>query len=416
MLVFKFGGASVKNADAIRRIPEILKSYSEKLVVVVSAMDKTTNNMELLVEHFMNESLELKDQFDKIKNFHLNITNDLFKPQEKSHKIINELIDLLELRIKVKPSENYDFEYDQIVPFGELLSTTIINEYLNKIGIESAWLDIRNLFVTNSKHRDATVNFKLSQEKLNDIEQIQNSNIVITQGFIGSTVKGDTSTLGREGSDYTGAVLAYLFNAKSLTVWKDVEGILTADPQWKSNTIKLETISYKEAIELAFFGAKVIHPKTIKPLQNKKIPLYVKSFLNPELEGTIINDSEVIFPLTPVYIRKEKQVLVSIIPKDFSFIAEENMSEIFSVLAEENLKVNLMQNSAVSFSVCMDYIKPRFQNLITQLSKNFNIRYNLNLELITIRHYNDEAIAEMIDNRNVILEQRSRNTIQFVLD
>jgi aspartate kinase len=415
MLVFKFGGASVKDAIEIRKIPAILNRYNEKLFIVISAMGKTTNKLEILIEMYFNRNSNVLNQFQEIKEFHFNIVKDLFPDDDVVEDKVIRIFDALENKLKSEPTNDYDFEYDQIVHFGEMLSTTIISLYLNKVGKKNEWIDIRNVFCTNSKYRDATVNFMESSKRLSKID-ISKSDVYITQGFIGSNKDGITTTLGREGSDYSGAILAYLLNADNLTVWKDVEGILTADPQWRENTIKLDTISYKEAIELAFYGAKVIHPKTIKPLQNKNIPLYVKSFLNPEEEGTVISDSELISPMESVFIRKENQVLLSIIPKDFSFVAEDNMSSIFSILAEFNIKVNLMLNSAVSFSLCLDYNKTKFESILMKLQKEFNVRYNLNLELITIRHYTKDAINEIINNRKILLEQRSRNTIQFILD
>lgn len=416
MLVFKFGGASIRNAKSIRAIPGILKKFPGKMAIVISAIDKTTNKLEVLTDLYMNKSTKLSDYFEKIKQFHLQIAIELFNNNNEKVVFIEKILDQLETKLRVVPTNNYDYEYDQLVPFGEMLSTTIISVYLNEVGIPNKWLDIREIFVTSSKHRDATVDFKLSKEKINKQKEIFDYNLVITQGFIGATESGISTTLGREGSDYTGAVLAYLLEAESLTVWKDVEGIMNADPQWRNKTIRLEEVSYKEAIELAFFGAKVIHPKTIKPLQNKNIPLYVKSFLNPEMQGTIIGLSELITPLHPVFIRKQNQVLLSIIPRDFSFVAEDNLKQIFSILTDTNVKVNLMQNAAVSFSLCLDYEKAKFEKAIVQLNKDFNFRYNTNLELITIRHYDQYAINEVVEDRNILLEQRTRNTVQFVLD
>ena len=416
MLVFKFGGASVKNAEAIKKIPEILQKYNERLCIVISAMDKTTNKLEILVDQYVNQKNGTNEHFNIIKAFHFDIATKLFGEDIEAIETVESFFKQLYNKLNTKPSNNYDFEYDQIVPYGELLSTIIISLYLNKVGFKNKWVDAREIFITNHKHRDATVNFDLSLKKIVEKEILFQNNVTVTQGFIGSYNNEISTTLGREGSDYSGAVLAYLLNADSLIVWKDVDGILTADPQWRKDTLKLNTISYKEAIELAFFGAKVIHPKTIKPLQNKNIPLYVKSFLNPDGNGTLISDSESISPLNPVFIRKENQVLLSIIPKDFSFVAEDNLSEIFSVLAENGIKVNLMQNSAVSFSLCFDYDQKKFEAVLLKLKQDFNIRYNLNLELITIRHYNNEAVQEIVDKRRIILEQRSRNTIQFILD
>lgn len=415
MQVFKFGGASVKDAEAVKRIPQILEEFNDNLCIVISAIDKTTNNLERLLDLYYNGSDELISHFSAIKKFHFKIIEGLFVKGHTIYNDVEEVFKKLEEKITSVFSGNYDFEYDQIVPFGEILSTYIINEYLRSVNISSEWFDIREVLITNNKHRDATVNFSMSEKLIKGKIQFNRSKVFVTQGFIGATKDGVSTTLGREGSDYTASVLAYILNAKKVIVWKDVDGIMTADPKWRSRVEVLPELSYKEAIELAFYGAKVIHPKTIKPLQNKNIPLFVKSFLNPKGKGTKIWNDVSIYIKHPIYIQKDNQVLLSISPKDFSFIAEDNLSTIFSVISSSSIKCNLMQNSAVSFSMCIDYNQDKFNLAYNELKRKFNVLYNPNVELITIRHYNDNAVAEIIKNRNVLLEQRSRNTIQFVL-
>lgn len=420
MLIFKFGGASVKDANAIKNVASILSLFtSQKKIVVISAMGKTTNLLEKIVLALKNKNY---NHFDVLRetcyNFHLSILDDLFP--EKHFKVYQQLDELFE-KIDAKKngffSENFAFEYDQIVSLGEVLSTFIVDAYLREQNEKSLWLDARNVIRTDNNYRDANVDWNKTEELIsNQINPLfLHSDTVITQGFIGHTTEGFTTTLGREGSDYTAGIFAYCLNAESVTIWKDVPGMLNADPKWFDDTIKLDKISFKEAIELAYYGASVIHPKTIKPLQNKNIPLYVKSFVDPKASGTIIQESTAFDHLVPSFIFKMKQVLFSITPKDFSFIVEENLSRIFESLSKIGAKINLMQNSALSFSFALDQEKIDIQEVLELFKNEYQIRYNENLELVTIRHYNQATIDRVCENKDSILEQKTRQTIRILM-
>lgn len=422
MRVFKFGGASVNSADAVKNVLKILtKQKDDKLLVVFSAMGKTTNAFEKLTNSYFFNSNDLNLNLEQIIQYHICIINDLFS--DKHHIIFNkfdEIINEIKQILTNAPSTNYDFEYDKIVPYGEIISSMIISDYLNNSGIRNILLDARKLIITNDTFREGKVNWELTKKNITEnalpLLTKDDSQIIITQGFIGSTNNFENTTLGREGSDYSAAIFAYFINAKDLTIWKDVPGLLNADPKFFNNTKILEKISYREAIELAYYGATIIHPKTIKPLQNKKIPLFVKSFLNPENKGTVISDTELTDGLIPSFIFKQNQILLSISPKDFSFIAEESLSEIFNITSANRIKINMMQNSAISFSICIDGNNRNFESFIAQLQQNYKIRYNVNLDLITIRHYKQETIDMICSNRKILLEQRSRLTAQFVVE
>lgn len=415
MQVFKFGGASVKNAEAVKNVAHILSLYKqEKILVVVSAMGKTTNKLEKVVEAYVNKQDEIKSHIEAIKSFHADIVKNLF---EEPNSILNEdlskIFNYLEKRVTVPPSENYDLNYDQIVPVGELLSTKIIAAFLNRESEFCQWIDARKLVLTDSRFRKANIDWELTEMAIKAMDWEQN--IMVTQGFIGGTKGNFMTTLGREGSDFTAAIFANSLNAQSVTIWKDVPGVLNADPKYFNNTEKLEEISYKEAIELAYYGASVIHPKTIKPLQNKKIPLYVKSFLNPEESGTVINENYEKDGLIPCYIFKTNQVLVSFSTKDFSFISEQHISEIFETLYSLGLEVNTMQNSAINFSINTSFEKSKLQDLMKTLEEKYVIKYNDGLDLLTIRHYTDDVIKALTKNRKILLEQRSRNTVRVLM-
>lgn len=422
MKVFKFGGASVNSSSAVKNIAKILSQYkNENILTVISAMGKTTNALENLALEFFNKSHKKDDIFEEVKNYHLLIVNELF--EDKSHLIFNhisEVFNQLYKKIITSPTDNFDFEYDQIVSYGEIISTKIISNYLSYINISNKWLDAREIIRTDLTYREGKVDwiFTGSCIKQNVLPYFLKStnNLIITQGFIGGGRGNHTVTLGREGSDYSAAIFAFGLNANEMTIWKDVPGLLNADPKFFKDTHKLDAISYREAIELAYYGATIIHPKTIKPLQNKNIPLYVKSFMNPEQEGTIISNIEKTEDIIPSFIFKQKQALVSISPKDFSFIAEENLSEIFNIITNNQIKINLMQNSAISFSICMDADNRHFDNLITDLQQKFKVKYNKNLDLITIRHYNQSIIDKIVSNRRVLLEQKSRVTAQIIVE
>ncbi len=426
MKVFKFGGASVKDAEAVKNVATILKRYPhENIVVVVSAMGKVTNALERLTnaffysgEHKISEPENTVLVLEEIKKFHFDIIEELFP--DKNHPLYNEINNVfveLDWAIEEKPVHSYDHEYDQIVSIGEIISTKIISAYLNHTGIKSKWLDIRDYIQTDNTYREGKVDWELTQSLIDKNltpALSKGEGVVVTQGFIGGTSENFTTTLGREGSDYTAAILAFTTNAESVTIWKDVPGVLNADPKWFAETKKIEQLSYQDAIELAYYGATIIHPKTIKPLQNKKIPLYVKSFLNPKETGTIINEDQSQLPL-PCFIFKVNQVLLSISPKDFSFIVEENFSAIYKLFAEKQVKINMMQNSAISFSVCIDKNFHKLPDLIKTLQKEYRVLYNENLELITIRYYDQTTIDRVTLDKKVLLEVKSRYTVQMVV-
>lgn len=413
MKVFKFGGASVKDADSVRNVVSVLKRFpNEQLIVVVSAMGKTTNALEKLTTVFFNRK-DYYSVFNEIKQYHFSILEKLFT--NSSHPIfteVNQIFFLLEKKIINHPLFSYDKEYDQIVSLGEIISTKIVSAYLNEAGIKNTWLDVRSIIHTDNSWREGKVNWLLTEEAGKKI--INGDRIFVTQGFIGKTADNFTTTLGREGSDYTAAILAYCINAESVTIWKDVPGVMNADPKWFDETKLIEQMNYQDAIELSYYGATIIHPKTIKPLQNKKIPLYVKSFLQPDEKGTVIND--LLSPLpVPCFIFKINQILISISPKDFSFIVEENLSGIFKTFSDYNVKINVMQNSAISFSVCVDNDDKKIPFLIAKLQENFRVLYNDDMELITIRYYDQSTIDRVCIGKKILMEHKSRYTVQLVV-
>ena len=421
MKVFKFGGASVKNAEAVKNVGEILKRYpNQQIMVVVSAMGKTTNALEELTRLYHERNKGWKEVLENIRRFHFEIVAGLFQNTSLVNQELGAWFDALEKLLEKRPSKNYDYEYGRIVTFGELFSTCIVNCYLNDNQVPSHWFDARKVIRTNASYRDGKVDWKLTEsmikeEVLPHFQDTANEKIGLTQGFISSTTKNRTTTLGREGSDYTAALFAYFLDAEEVIIWKDVPGLLNADPKFFPEARKLDSISYRDAIELAYYGASIIHPKTIKPLQNKEIPLRIKSFIAPGDEGSVICSNIQSETRIPCYLFKTNQLLISISPKDFSFIAEENLYAIFGIFARYHVKINLMQNSAISFSVCTDNDPKNAQAAIKSLQRKFNVRYNQNLELITIRNYNQETIAKVVHGRKIILEQKSRLTAQIIV-
>ncbi|WP_248724361.1 aspartate kinase [Seonamhaeicola sp. ML3] len=414
MQIFKFGGASVKDADGVRNLALVLKKVGyTKGVVIVSAMAKTTNALERVVFNYFDNKSELQSSIQEVFKFHNDILFDLF--EKENHQVFNKiklLFEEIRTFIKVNKSPNYDFVYDQIVSYGELLSTTIIFEYLNHQGIHNNWVDIRALIKTDSYYRKANVNWDATRKAI--VSSIDNSVLNVTQGFIASDSNNFTTTLGREGSDYTAAILAYCLNAQSVTVWKDVPGVLNADPRYFENTQLLKKISYQEAIELAFYGASVIHPKTLQPLQRKEIPLYVKSFLNPDQSGTRIGKGLPLEPAVPCFMLKQNQVLIAIASLDFSYIVEDNIRDIFNLLDTHKMKVDMIQNSAISFSVCIDNIYNNLEKLLQQLRAKFSVTYYENVSLYTIRHYTQSAIDNIEKDKQVLLKQLTEQTVQIV--
>jgi len=416
MKVFKFGGASVKDATSVRSIPGILDRYADdNLVIIVSAIGKTTNALETLVQAAWNQKGDTDDIYRKLYDYHYQIVKELIP--DENHPIysrVNELFNLIKswvVALTLPESEHpFDQYYDQIVSVGELLSTRIISCYLNENGYENTWLDARELIITDDTYRAARVNWEETSKRINDNI---NGKLFVSQGFIGGN--GDFSTtLGREGSDFSAAIFGSILDAEEVVVWKDVPGYLNADPQYFDDTIKLDSISYTESIELAFYGAKILHPKTIRPLKNKGIPLKIRSFLNPDAEGSVIHDDLSTDCLVPSRIIKEKQVLISISSRDFSFIAENNLHQIFGIFSDHRCGINLMQNSAISFSVCVDW-SPRLKPLIEELQKAFRVKYNEGLLMITIRHYDQESIERLTTGKDILLEQKSRLTAQYVI-
>ena len=416
MRVFKFGGASVKDAAGIRNLAGIVRSEKDKLVVVVSAFGKITNALEGVLRAWMNGDREWVSSLSKIHDYHYGIVLELFDKQSQAADSYIFSYETLKLYLENNRPGEYDYEYDQVVSFGETWSSTIVEAFLRKSGLNSGWLDIRKLLITDRRFRDANILWDESTERVRGAFDFRQFDILVTQGFIAGTLSGETTTLGREGSDYSAAILANILDAENVVVWKDVQGILNADPKWMSDAVRLKEVSYRDAVEMTFSGAKVIHPKTIKPLHNKSIPLYVRSFQDTADEGTVIKPEIAgLEPDLPVFIKKENQMLISILPKDFSFAMGDNLSRVFHSFLENGIKVNLVQASAISINVCVDHEKEKVDFLIDQLKREYKIIYNDNVEILTIRHYTPAAIDRIIDKREILIEQRTRKIVRFVL-
>lgn len=423
MKVFKFGGASVKTASAVKNIGDILNRYpDDNLVVVISAMGKSTNALERYHDACYHQKSDASAHLKRLKDYHLEVMDELFESQDHdAYKDVQLVFDKLHSFMSQSPRSSYDAQYDDLVSCGELLSTKIVSHYLNDANVSNQWFDARELIKTDETYREGKVNWKLTSCLVNKLlgsyfspDQNQRK-VALTQGFIAGTIDNKTTTLGREGSDFSGAILAYCFDAEHLTIWKDVPGVLNADPKYFDETEKLPVISYKEATELAYYGASVIHPKTLKPLRNKNIPLFVKSFFEPDDGGTQIQQDVERDHLVPSFIFKVDQMLISIAPKDFSFIDEHNLSCIFALFAKFRIKLRLMQTSAISFSACIDNKHHKLPQLLDALREDFDVRYNEGLELLTIRHYDEETIARLIVDKEVLLVQKGRLTAQLVL-
>lgn len=417
MQVFKFGGASVKNADGVVNLGRIVAAHSDsKLLIVVSAMGKTTNLLEQLAQRYVNGTGSVADLLEETRQYHDTITRQLFP--DINHPVHNEVANRfveIEWILEEPPMDPYDYLYDQIVAVGELVSTTIVNHYLNAIGLKSHWIDARDYVLTDNTHREGRVDWKVTAARIQErIPRLLENKLLVTQGFIGSTSENFTTTLGREGSDYSAAIFAACLNAESLTIWKDVPGVLNADPKWFDQTELIPELSYLDAIELTYYGATVIHPKTIKPLQNKNIPLLVKSFVDTDNGGTQIKSTNESLPV-PSFIFKVNQVLVSILPRDFSFIVEDNLSDIFSRFHAHKIKVNMMHNSAVNFSVSIDDTGNNVATLLTDLQARYDVRHQNGLELITIRHYNQQTIERVLVEKEIIMELKDSYTCQLLV-
>lgn len=415
MKVYKFGGASVRDAEGIRNLASIVLKEKDNLVVVVSAIGKTTNALEKVLKVWMTGGTEYIKLLDEVYRNHLSVAEELFEGGNSAKGKIDDSYTRLKEYLLTAKKTDYDFEYDQIVSYGEVWSTLIVAAYLKKHGIDSEWLDIREILITDDRFRDANVLWNETSSRIRGIFNFMRKKVFVTQGFIGGTVSGLTTTLGREGSDYTAAIIGNILDAEMVIVWKDVPGLLNADPKWFPDALKLSEISYKEAVEMTFSGAKVIHPKTIKPLQNKNIPLYVKSFLNPGDPGTIIKADAKPDKIVPIFIKKESQILISILPKDFSFVMGDNLSKVFHFFMTHGIKVNLVQASAVSINVCVDDERAKVDYLIYDLKTEFKTVYNENVEMLSIRHYTTEALDRITVGREILIEQRTRRTVRFVM-
>jgi aspartate kinase len=414
MRIFKFGGASVKDASGVKNVVEVLHQVGhENTLIVVSAMGKTTNALEEVIRCYFHDKEQLSAAIDAVKKYHLQLVSELFTTVPDSlsnrlHELFNEMAYFLEHN----KSPNYNFVYDQIVSCGELWSTVIVHAYFNEVGLQANWLDVRNLVKTDDSYRDAVVDWHQTEQNIQ--QAVQPKLLYVTQGFLGSDANGFTTTLGREGSDYTAAIFGYSLGAESVTIWKDVPGVLNADPRYFDETVLLQQISYREAIELAFYGASVIHPKTLQPLQSKEIPLLVKSFVNPLLPGTKVSRGAHLVPETPCFIVKKNQHLLSVSSKDFSFVMENNIRDIFDLLHQYKIKVNMIQNSAISFSVCVEDKFLRFHELTAQLQDKFVVHTQENVSLYTIRHFTQEAIQSLEAKHQILLKQVMDQTIQVV--
>ena len=413
MKVFKFGGASVKNSDSIRNIVEIIRSYgANELIVVVSAMDKTTNALENVLELYLKNNQEYLQKIDQIFIFHDKICRDLFPKNHNVFSGLKNIITKLVSFLKNNKSPNYSFVYDQTVSYGELISTFIINSYFIEEKLKTNFIDARNCIKTDSNYRGGNIIWDKTNENIRDNIKINELNL--TQGFIASDKNNFNVTLGREGSDYSAAIFAFAVNAESLTIWKDVKGLLNGDPKYFKNTELIKTISYSEAIELAFYGASVIHPKTLQPLQKKEIPLYVKSFEKPDQNGTEINKNLELSPKVPCYIFKNKMIFIKIFSLDFSFAIDENLSHIFKKIDECKMKVDVIQNSAISFSICLNDKYDQIDNLLKNLKEKFKIEVFKNTSLYTIRHFDEKSIEVVSKGRKLLLEQRTEKTVKLI--
>ncbi|MCB9080716.1 MAG: aspartate kinase [Lewinellaceae bacterium] len=415
--VFKFGGSSLKDAEAIKHVGNILQGFSkENLIIVVSAMGKTTNALEKVVEAHARQDGTARGLLEDVKATHYRIMDALLPKDHDAYALVNDVFVEVDWVLDEAPHENYDYMYDQIIGVGELVSSRIVHAYLNQVNLPAQWLDARDVILTDDIFREGWVQWDETEERAAKVARpmIENGGFVVTQGFIASTTENFTTTLGREGSDYTAAIFSYCLDAESMTIWKDVPGVLTADPRLFENVVKIDRLSYREAIEMTYFGAKVIHPKTIKPLQNKSIPLFVKSFIDPAGEGTYIgNDVDDTYP--PIVAVEKDQALLQISTRDFSFVAEHHMSYLFSIIADLRLQVNAMQNSAISFNVCVNDIDDKVDRFAALIQEQFKVVIDRNLELLTVRHFHQDVLENLRRGKIVMLEERMSRTVQMVV-
>lgn len=416
MQVFKFGGASVKDAEGVRNVGEILEKYgSGPLLVVISAMGKMTNALEELTNSYIRQDGKANELFAGIQQYHLAIAKELLPDGDPVFSLINDHFVEIEWVLESEPEDSYDYIYDQIVSQGELISTRIVSAYLEKAGLKNRWKDARDLIRTDESYREGRVDWPATRARVSGLlTEGRLETMVITQGFIAGTANNTTTTLGREGSDYSAAIFANCLDAVSMSIWKDVPGILSADPKDFEDVLMIERLSFREAIEMTYYGAKVIHPKTIKPLQNKQIPLWVRSFEDPASVGTHIgSEFEPILP--PIIVLEKEQALIQIATRDFSFVAEHHISHIFQLFAKARIKINLMRNTAISFTACATYDPAKFRQFVDELGDDFKVVVDTGLELITVRHYSEAVVEELIRNVRVVLEERFERTIQLIV-
>lgn len=419
MRVFKFGGASIKDAESIQNVASIVRRFpNDSLVIVISASGKTTNAMELVLKAYWERDLEeMQATLNKVKAHHKALTDGLFPNLE--HPVYNEIHDILidlEWILEEEPQDEFDYLYDQIVGTGELLSTTIVSAYFNEVNLKTTWLDVRDCIKTDNTYRDANINWEETEGAIKEkVPALLTQGLVITQGFLGGTTENFTTTLGREGSDFTAAIFSYCLDAQDMSIWKDVPGVLTADPRLFDHPTLVEQLSYSEAIEMTYYGAQVIHPKTIRPLQNKTIPLHVKSFIDPEGKGTIIGAFEdKNYP--PMIVVKKEQAILRMVSKDFFFVDEVKFSKLFETLAKHRIKVNMTQNTALAFSVCVNDDAQKIEALIADLEMNYEVKKIEGLKLVTIRHTSEALFDRIIDARKIYLEEKIGSNIQLVMN
>lgn len=411
MKVFKFGGASVKDKEGFENVVKVLENQGfDNCLLVVSAIGKTTNALENVVAQYFRKQ-DYNSTIDLIKEQHLQIARGIFPQEHSVYPEIELFFYDMQSFLRRNKSPNYNFVYDQVVSCGELISSKILSEYLNEKGLKNHWIDSRDYIKTNNFYREGVVDWQKTEENIQDLAKNQS---YVTQGFIGSDENNFNVTLGREGSDYSAAIFAYGLNAEAMTIWKDVPGVMTADPRKFPNAVLLSSISYEEAIEMAYYGASVIHPKTLQPLKQKDIPFFVKSFLEPEKEGTKVGNSQN-NQYVESYILKENQIFMEVETRDFSFIAEEHLSQIFSLLAQNKIKISLMQNTAISLSLCLEDKYEKIQQLNTELNKNFDTKITMGVSLLTIRNANMNEVAKFYEGKKVLLEQIAGTTLQMVI-
>ena len=415
MRVFKFGGASVRDAEGIMNLFNIVSEEDDRLVVVVSAFGKTTNALEQLHLAWRNRDPVSQSMLGKISDYHIRIAEQLFVAGSHEIPKVKSLFREFGIFLQQQEPEDFDHDYDMIVSNGEIWSTIIVEAYLRSRGLKSAWIDARGLIITDKRHRDAGVLWDESHNAVSDSITFNDADLYVTQGFIGATAEGVATTLGREGSDYSAAIFANILDARDVVVWKDVPGIMNADPDWMASAVILPHVSYLEAAEMTYSGAKIIHPKTIKPLHNKKIPMLVKSFADKHGAGTVISDDAPHTGMCPVYVKKEGQILISLIPRDLTFVMGENLSRLFSLIVQKGLKVNLVQTGAVSINICVDHEEPKIIEAMEAMKQDYSILYNDGVEMLTVRHCTDEAAMMVAGTKEVFLTQRTRNTVRMVV-